>query len=202
MSTRFIVPNGLGDGSSLAAAPPITDINNQQNLAVAGSGEAEVWLISDLGPYQIDMSSPGVDSSANQSVFATINTQASSSSKKVKICGRRQDGTPDHAVIQSQRIRPYDSYNNNHRKWEGQAGIGVQVGYIDFEFLLFRDMGFGHLYVNPSATTPTPYSSINFDNIIFDNVRRGIWIKETSGIIGTEADPCLRHRRSGRSGHP
>jgi hypothetical protein len=41
MSTRFIVPNGLGDGSSLAAAPPITDINNQQNLAVAGSGDAE-----------------------------------------------------------------------------------------------------------------------------------------------------------------
>ena len=107
MSTRFIVPNGIGDGSSLAAAAPITDLNNQQNLAVGGAGDAEVWLISDLGSYDIPMSSPGVDSSSNQSVFTTINTQASSSSKKVKVCGRRQDGTPDHAVIQSQRIRPY-----------------------------------------------------------------------------------------------
>jgi hypothetical protein len=106
LSTRFIVPNVIGDGSSLAAAAPITDINNQQDLAVAGTGAAEVWVISDLGPYQIDMSQYGVDSSANQSVFATINTQASSSSKRVKVCGRRQDGTPDHAIIQSQRIGP------------------------------------------------------------------------------------------------
>jgi hypothetical protein len=49
LSTRFIVPNGIGDGSSLASGAPITDINNQQNLAVAGTGAAEVWVISDLG---------------------------------------------------------------------------------------------------------------------------------------------------------
>jgi hypothetical protein len=59
-------------------------------------------------------------------------------------------------------------------------------------------MGFGCLYINPSVTTPTRYSSINFDNIIFDNVRRGIWIKETSGIVGTAADPCRMTNLTGR----
>jgi hypothetical protein len=59
-------------------------------------------------------------------------------------------------------------------------------------------MGFGCLYVNPSATTPTRYNSINFDNIIFDNVRRGIWIRETSGIVGTESEPCRMTNLTGR----
>ena len=46
----------MGDGSSLAAAAPITDINNQQSLAVAGWGRCRGLAVAGVEPAAITAS--------------------------------------------------------------------------------------------------------------------------------------------------
>jgi hypothetical protein len=190
---RYIAPNGHGDGSTVALAASIYDLNNQCTLAGPGG---EVWLLADLGDYFIPMLASGQtdtfgtgSATANGNAFVTLSTQVGTAltpgipSGSVKIRGKNRDGTSAYALFRSDRIRSYTSNNLLHIKFPGQAGIGVNVDYVDFDYLKFKDFGFGCIIVQGAATTkPNGRVAVNVSNIVFDNIRRGFWVRSTTGL--------------------
>jgi Alpha-L-arabinofuranosidase B, catalytic len=189
MTDRYIKPNGIGDGSSLALAAPISTLQTQVAAAIAGGGTPRVFLVANRGPYLWPMYRPGElasngsdANSGNELVLATITSSGPSASNKVQILGMNDDGTSGEAVIISDRVRPYTSNALAHRRYPGQSGFDVQGNYIKFAGIKFRDFGYGCIMFSGGTRT-----GIEVDKIAFDNVRRGIWDRSTGGLVDFRA---------------
>jgi hypothetical protein len=89
------------------------------------------------------------------------------------------DMVPLEAVFLSDRIRPYTSQNKAHRRYPGQGGIELKSSNIIFRNIKFRDFGYGCIQVTVVC------DNVTFEDIAFDNIRRGIWVKSTGGLTNS-----------------
>ena len=114
--------------------------------------------------------------------YVRLTTQVgdSSISGNVEISGRYADGRYGHAIIVGDRSPlPYSSIrgssNNNLQK--GRAVFGIEVSYVSFRWLEFRNLGSGCLLstsvVNGSGTRDRIIAEYNN----FINFRRGNHIR-------------------------
>jgi Alpha-L-arabinofuranosidase B, catalytic len=183
MTDRYITRGGYGDGSGPTNAAPLSDLNNQITQAIAGGGTPRVLLVSSRGPYWRPMKSPGaLDSgntqtnAANDATTLTLDADTSAATSEVVIEGMADDLVPLEAVFMSDRVRPYTSYNRASRRYPGQGGIELKTSNVIFRNIKFRDFGFGCIVVTTAIDNAT------FEDIAFDNIRRGIWVKSTGAL--------------------
>ena len=162
MTDRYITLGGYGDGSGPTNAAPIKDVNNQITQAIAGGGKPRVLLVSSRGPYPFPSKSPGAlasdNTSSNGSNDATtlvLDADTSAASSEVVIEGMSDDMVPLEAVLLSDRVRPYTSYNRAHRRYPGQGGIELKTSNVTFRNIKFRDFGLGCVVITTAVSNIT-----------------------------------------------
>jgi hypothetical protein len=90
--------------------------------------------------------------------------------------GASDDMVPIEAVLQSDRLRPYTSQNRAQRRYPGQGGLEIVGGsHLRIRNLKFRDFGLGCLIFSGGG-----FEDVELEQIGLDNVRRGIWLKDTA----------------------
>jgi Alpha-L-arabinofuranosidase B, catalytic len=186
MTDRYITPGGYGDGSSLSQAGPISSVNTQIASAISGGGKPRILVVPNRGPYPVPMKKPGnlasdnaSSDSLNDAAVFTIDANTSGLTNPVEIVGMSDDMVPMEATFLSDRIRPYTSQNKAHRRYPGQGGFELKSSFVTFRNLKFRDFGYGCVQVT------TACDSVVFEDVAFDNVRRGIWVKSTGGLTNS-----------------
>jgi Alpha-L-arabinofuranosidase B, catalytic len=186
MTERFITPWGYGDGSSLSAAGPISSVNTQIQQAILGGGKPLIRVVP-RSPFFTPMKKPGnlasdgtSSDSLNDAAVYVIDADTSAATSEVVIEGMSDDLTPLEALFLSDRVRPYTSYNRAHRRYPGQGGFELKSSNIIFRNIKFRDFGYGCIQVT------TVCDNVTFEDIAFDNIRRGIWVKSTGGLTDSK----------------